>query len=178
MPFYAKHSGSDVRVNLNSASTLYSPSDSSGDICNVGIAAEYKMPTAYYANGTQIYASHWTTIWTGSQSLTRPFKAGATADTTISSLTIPTGAIVKVECEFNGTSGWQSSYCTAYEDEAGILSGYQETSGGGIDPSQSYSFSVIVSAKTSTSITVTVTNGSSNIAPFGGMVATSISTYV
>ena len=48
MPFYA----GTTRVNLNSASSLYQPSDSSGATCNLSSSG---TATPFYANGTQIY---------------------------------------------------------------------------------------------------------------------------
>lgn len=111
MPFYA----GNTRVNLNSASSLYQPADSSGAACNLG-SVSGGTATPFYANGTQIYikpAGSWHTVWTGSQSLKVGSDPGDTSmaygTTTISglnhSITSSTPLKVYVTTTY-GNSSW------------------------------------------------------------------------
>lgn len=85
MPFYA----GNTRVNLNSASSLYQPADSSGAACNLG-SVSGGTATPFYANGTQIYikpAGSWHTVWTGNKLL------ASQSSTTLRGLPLPSGKL-------------------------------------------------------------------------------------
>lgn len=99
MPFYA----GNTRVNLNSASSLYQPADSSGAACNMSSGAA----TGYYANGSQIYMTtgSWHTIWTGSQSLSYGSDIGQSGTTTISSLNVYITSAMKFKVYVTTTYG-------------------------------------------------------------------------
>ncbi len=104
MPFYAN----GTRVNLNSASSLYSPADSSGATCNL---TKTGTATPFYANGTQIYitpSGSWHTIWTGSQSLDYGTLGGDNGTTTFTvSPAIQSSYPLRVYCTTTyGNSGY------------------------------------------------------------------------
>ena len=85
MPFYTNSNGYWVRLNLNSASTLFQPSDSSGKTCNLNSSG---AATNFYANDTRIYGTaSWTTIWSGSVPIQGTL--GVDYTTTISGITFP-----------------------------------------------------------------------------------------
>lgn len=89
MPFYAQLNGYWTRLNLRNASTLYSPSDSSGKNCNLTSTG---TATPFYANGTRIYTSAtWSTVWTGSQPINGTL--GVDYTTAISGITFPSSPV-------------------------------------------------------------------------------------
>lgn len=99
MPFYSN----GTRVNLNSASSLYSPADSDGAACNLTGTG---TATPFYANGTQIYYStaEWHTVWTGSTT----YAAGIKTGTLTASDTLKTSYKYRITATCSGTTNTSS----------------------------------------------------------------------
>lgn len=173
MPFYAN----GTRVNLNSASSLYSPADSEGAACNLTGTG---TATPFYANGTQIYYStaEWHTVWTGSQSLNCGTDPGDpslnTGTTTISglshSITSSTPLKVYVTTTY-GNSSWVDANSEPVRFEESRTVGTRTGS------CESSVFAPDYASSTSVTITAKFLDQSGRLMVFPSIKATEIQAY-
>ena len=174
MPFYAN----GTRVNLNSASSLYQPADSSGATCNLSSSG---TATNFYAGGTRVYitpSGSWHTVWTGSQSLNVGSDPGDpslnTGTTTISGLShsITSSTLLKVYVTTTyGNSSWVDA------DSEPVRFEESRTVGTRTGSCESSVFAPDYASSTSVTITAKFLDQSGRLMVFPSIKATEIQAY-
>ena len=160
MPFYSN----GTRVDLNSASALYQPSDSSGAACNLG-SVSGGTTTPFYANGTQIYikpSSSWHTIWSGTQAMSSDKTVTITT-----SVAADTSWTYRITGAITGTDPQTATGSETVGSASVSFAGTTETSSGGIAGFWTVTLTATAQGTTSMSLQRTSSTTGTAIAPLG-----------
>lgn len=171
MAYYVVVGGNNVALNLYAVnSTQYPSQNTSGKDCRSGQTNEYHTSTHYHTSGNLIYCNNWTTVWTGSKTLTIPVRVGRTSTTTLTGLTLPSASgNYRIYIQFTHEGSFESNSGYTYTFSLPRSYAGYKLNGAQIDPTQHWNVDVTEVTKVSdTSMTITLLSSFSSTSSFFG----------